>query len=219
MSSIDLTELRRQLNRLESDEPEPEDASVEQEVVESEMDGLQNPAEVYIRDLLVASGMYDGSFEKSFSRWDTFAKPISLSVFKEVEESYKKLANEHDGSTKNHNEKVTHKLLLDLLNEALSTVLRPHINMSKFRRKVINSSPPPPLHGKELLDCVWEIVSAYLDPPNDKTYHSLDEIVARDVGSSPWSGLVDEDVNAMGREIETLIMRDLVKEVLDDMQF
>lgn len=217
--SDNLNELRRQLNRLESDETEPEDASVEQEVVESEMDGLQNPAEVYIRDLLVASGLYDGSFEKSFSRWDTFAKPISLSVFKEVEESYKKLADEHDGSTKNHIEKVNHKLLLDLLNEALSTVLRPHINMSKFRRKVINSSAPPPLLGKKLLDCVWEIVSAYLYPPNDKTYHSFDEIVARDVGSSPWSGLVDEDVNAMGREIETLIMRDLVKDVLDDMQF
>ena len=39
------TELRRQLNRLESDEPD-DASSVEQEVVETEMSGLENPAEV-----------------------------------------------------------------------------------------------------------------------------------------------------------------------------
>ncbi|XP_061997876.1 uncharacterized protein LOC133715404 [Rosa rugosa] len=215
--SDNLSELRRQLNQLESDEPD--DASVEQEVIESEMSGLDNPAEVYIRDLLVASGLYDGSFEKYFSRWDTFGKPISLSVFKEVEESYKKLANDHDSSTKDHNGKANHKLLLDLLNEALSTVLGPPLNISKFRRKAINSSDLPPLRGKKLLDSVWESICHYLYPPNDRHYHSLDEIVSRDLGSSPWSELVEEDINVLGREIETLIMRDLVTEVLDDVKF
>lgn len=216
-SSIDSTELRRQLNQLESDEPD--DASGEQEVVESEMSGLENPAEVYIKDLLVASGLYDGSFEKSFSRYDTSGKPISLSVFKEVEESYKKLASADVNSTKDHNGKVNHKLFLDLLNEALSTILGPPLNMSKFRRKAINSSALPPLRGKKLLDSVWVIICRYVYPPNDKHYHSLDEIVARDLGSSLWSELVEEDVNILGREIATLIMTDLVTEVLDDMKF
>nr|XP_011461587.1 PREDICTED: uncharacterized protein LOC101305113 isoform X1 [Fragaria vesca subsp. vesca]XP_011461589.1 PREDICTED: uncharacterized protein LOC101305113 isoform X1 [Fragaria vesca subsp. vesca] len=215
--SDNLSELRRQLNQLESDEPD--DASGEQEVVESEMSGLENPAEVYIKDLLVASGLYDGSFEKSFSRYDTSGKPISLSVFKEVEESYKKLASADDNSTKDHNGKVNHKLFLDLLNEALSTILGPPLNMSKFRRKAINSSALPPLRGKKLLDSVWGIIYRYVYPPNDKHCHSLDEIVARDLGSSLWSELVEEDVNILGREIETLIMRDLVTEVLNDMKF
>ncbi|KAL6222172.1 hypothetical protein ACLB2K_005564 [Fragaria x ananassa] len=185
--SDNLSELRRQLNQLESDEPD--DASVEQEVVESEMSGLENPAEVYIKDLLVASGLYDGSFEKSFSRYDTSGKPISFSVFKEVEESYKKLASADVNSTKDHNGKINHKLFLDLLNEALSTILGPPLSMSKFRRKAINSSALPPLR------------------------------VAWDLGSSLWSELVEEDVNILGREIATLIMTDLVTEVLDDMKF
>ncbi|XP_050379681.1 uncharacterized protein LOC126797030 isoform X2 [Argentina anserina] len=215
--SDNLGELRRQLNRLESDEPD--DASVEQEVVESELSGLENPVEVYIRDLLVASGLYDGSLEKSFSRWDTFGNPISLSVFKEVEESYKKLATEHNSSTKDHNGKVNHKLLLDLLNEALSTILGPPLNMPKFRRKAINTSSLPPLRGKKLLDSVWENIYYYLYPPKDSLYHSLDEIVSRDLISSPWPELLDEDVIVLGREIETLIMRDIVTEVLDDMKF
>ncbi|KAM1047503.1 hypothetical protein ACFX2C_026852 [Malus domestica] len=213
--SDNLRELRRQLNQLESNEPE--DIKVK-ETVESEMARLDNPAEVYIRDLLVASGLYDGSFEKSMLRWDTFAKPISNSVFEEVEESYKNLANKEDPSAKDHNERVDHKLLRDLLNEALSTVLRPPTNMSKFRRKMISSSALPALCGKKLLNCVWGIISECLYPPTDVPYYSLDDMAARDLGSAPWSRLMDEDVNALVKEMEGLIIGDLVQEILDELK-
>ncbi|KAB2618248.1 hypothetical protein D8674_014117 [Pyrus ussuriensis x Pyrus communis] len=213
--SDNLSELRRQLNQLESNEPEG--IKVE-EAVESEMARLDNPAEVYIRDLLVVSGLYDGSFDKSLSRWDTFAKPISNSVFEEVEESYKNLANKQDPSATDHNEMVNHKVLRDLLNEALSTVLGPPISMPNFRRKMINSSALPPLRGKKLLNCVWRIICECLYPPTNVSCYSLDDMAARELGSGPWSGLMDEDVNAVGREIESLIMGDLVQEILYDMQ-
>ncbi|ONH97309.1 hypothetical protein PRUPE_7G183200 [Prunus persica] len=214
--SDNLNELRRQLNQLESDEPE--DIKDEQKVVETEMVGLEDPAEAYIRDLLVACGLYDGSFEKSLARWDTFSKPISNSVFEEVEESHKKLAKKDDSSANDHNEKVDHKVLRDLLNEALSTVLGPPRSMSKFRRKIIGSSVLPPLRGKKLLNCVWQIIHERLHPPTDGPYYSLDDMVSRDLGSSPWSGLIDDDVNALGGEMESLITEDLVQEILDDMQ-
>ncbi|KAM1073065.1 hypothetical protein ACFX2B_017986 [Malus domestica] len=213
--SDNLSELRRQLNQLESNEPEG--IKVE-EAVESEMASLDNPAEVYIRDLLVVSGLYDGSFDKSLSRWDTFAKPISNSVFEEVEESYKNLANKQDPSATDHKEMVNHKVLRDLLNESLSTVLGPAISMPNFRRKMINSSALPPLRGKKLLNCVWRIICECLYPPTNVPYYSLDDMAARDLGSVPWSGLMDEDVNAVGQEIESLIMGDLVQEILYDMQ-
>ncbi|XP_020532762.1 uncharacterized protein LOC105628569 isoform X2 [Jatropha curcas] len=206
--SSNLNELRRQLSQLESNQPE--DLTIEQEPNDCIMDDLEDKIEVYIRDLLVASGFYDGSCEKCLSRWDPLAKPISNSVFENVEESYKKLAKEIESNTKEH------KMLYDLLNEALSTVLGPPVTMSRFRRKLMSSSILPPLHGRRLLNCVMEIIRANLNSPEDKSYHSLDSMVARHLGSTPWSGLIDDEVNGVGKEIECMIVGDLIKEIVND---
>lgn len=183
---------------------------------------LKDPAEAYVRDLLVASGLYDGSSDKFLWRWETSAKPISMSVFEEVEESYKKLSKDHNSSLKDQRErKVDHKLLLDLLNEALSTVLVPRSTISavsKFKRNIMNSSSFPTLRGKKLLDCVWEIVCDHLYPPTDRSCSSLDSMVAQDLRLAPWTGLMDDEVNTLGREMESMIMGDLVEEILEDMQ-
>lgn len=180
---------------------------------------IKDPAEAYIRDLLVAAGLYGGSSEKHLSRWETLAKPISISVFEEVEESYREMVKEQQNSLKDHNEKkVDHKLLLDLLNETLSAVLAPPLNMSKFWRNIINTSTLPPLHGKKMLDCVWRTICEHLYPPTDRCYYSLDGMVGRDMRLTPWSGLISEEVYSFGREMESLIMGDLVEEILQDMQ-
>ena len=179
---------------------------------------LEDHAEGYVRDLLVASGLYYGSCDKSLSRWDPLAKPISNSVFEQVEESYRKLAKENDSSRTDQNEKkVEHKVLLDLLNEALSTILGPPVTMSRFRRKLFGSSILPRLRGRKLLNCVWEIIHINLCLPNDRCYYSLDSMVARDLGSTPWSGLMDDETNVLGREVECCIIGDLVEEIVKDM--
>ncbi|XP_048335164.1 uncharacterized protein LOC107424299 [Ziziphus jujuba] len=215
--SSNLNELRRQLNQLESDEPE--DTVNKQEPIEPEMVEIKDPAEAYIRDLLVAAGLYDGSSEKHLSRWETLAKPVSISVFEEVEESYKKMAKEQENSLNDHDEKkVDHKVLLDLLNETLSTVLTPPLSLSKFWRNIINTSTLPPLHGKKLLDRVWRVMCEHLYPPDDRCHYSLDSMVGRDMRLTPWSGLISEEVYSIGREMESLIMGDLVEEILQDMQ-
>ncbi|XVF18148.1 hypothetical protein REPUB_Repub10bG0187300 [Reevesia pubescens] len=214
--SSNLNELRRQLNELESDGAD--DISIEQESIESEMLDLEDHAEGYVRDLLVASGLYDGSCEKSLSRWDPLAKPISNCVFEQVEESYRKLAKENDDAGNDQNEKkVDHKVLFDLLNEALSTVLGPPVTMSRFRRKLLGSSILPPPRGRKLLNSVWEIIHINLYPPNDRYYYSLDSMVAQDLGSTPWSGLMDDETNVLGREVECHIIGDLVEEIVKDM--
>ncbi|KAL5538590.1 hypothetical protein UlMin_045512 [Ulmus minor] len=213
-----LSELRRQLNQLESDEPN--ETIIEKNPVDAEIFELGNPAEAYIRDLLVASGLYDGSSDKYLSRWETFAKPISISVFEEVEESYKKLDKDHESSLKDQSEKkIDRKMLLDLLNEALSTVLGPPLAMSKFRRKLMNSSTFPPLHGKKLLDSVWKIMCECLYPPTERFYHSLDGMVARDLRLIPWTVTMDDEVNTLGKVMESLIIGDLIHEILEEMQF
>ncbi|KAL2348697.1 hypothetical protein Fmac_002697 [Flemingia macrophylla] len=214
--SSGLNELRRQLNQLESDGPE--DFTVKQELAESELDQLEDPAESYIRDLLVASGLYIGSWDKSLLRGDTFSKPVGTSVFEEVEESRKKLLCENDGCIKDQNEnKLDHRVLLDLLNEALSVVLGPPLTLSRFRRKLSNSSMLPPPSGKELLNLVWDIIRVSLYPPSDIFTYSLDTLVSQHLGSIPWSGLINDEINILERDIEWLITDDLVEELTKDM--
>ncbi|KAJ0041500.1 hypothetical protein Pint_28716 [Pistacia integerrima] len=131
--SSNLNELRRQLSQLDN---RPEDIYVEQDPTESEIVDLDDQAEAYIRDLLVASGFYEGSCDKSLSRWDPLAKPVSSSVFEKVEESYRKLAEENEVLIKEHIEKkVDRKMLLDLLNEALSTILGPPVTKIQIQEK------------------------------------------------------------------------------------
>ncbi|KAJ6682334.1 RB1-INDUCIBLE COILED-COIL PROTEIN [Salix koriyanagi] len=108
-------------------------------------------------------------------------------------------------------------MLYDLSNEALSTVLGPPVTMSRFRKKVIDWSMLPHLHGRKLLDSVWEIIREFLYPFNNKSFYSLDNMVSKYVESSPWSGLIDDEVNHFGKEIERLIMGDLMEEMVKDL--
>lgn len=208
--SYNLNVLRKQLNQLETGESE--EAIIEEQPRKPEMVELEDQEEAYVRDLLVASGLYDNSSDKSLSRWDPFAKPISIRVFEEVEDAYKKKSKENEGSKK----KVDHKVLLDLLNEALSVVLAPPVHMSKFRRTAIGTVFRPP-YGKTLLDHVWEIMRVYLSSPAEKSFYSFDSMVARDLHSNPWSGLINDDLDALGKEMEFRIIEDLIEEMVKDM--
>ena len=87
--------------------------------------------------------------------------------------------------------KLEHKVLLDLLNEALSIVLGPPLTLSRFRRKLNHSFMQPPPWGKELLKLVWDIIHVSLYPPSNTSY-SLDSLVARDLGSISWYGLINK---------------------------
>ncbi|KAK8717634.1 hypothetical protein V6N13_044895 [Hibiscus sabdariffa] len=204
-----LTELRRQLNELESDEAERITIEQEPQPTESETMFLEDHAQGYVRDLLVVSGLYNGPCDKSLSRWDPLAQPISESVFEQVEEYYRK-------SPKENQKKVDHKLLLDLSNEALSTLLGPPVTVSKFRRKLLGSTILTPPQGRKLLSCVWRIVHTNLHPPDDRYNYSLDNMVARDLGSTPWTGLVDDESDVLGVEVEWHIIGDLVEEIVKD---
>ncbi|KAI3949717.1 hypothetical protein MKX01_040934 [Papaver californicum] len=215
--SSNLSELRRQLNKLGVDGSE---CTTIQEPREPEMVDLEDHAEVYIRDVLVISGLYDGSSQWSFTRWDPLAKPISSWVFEKVEESYEKRAEETD-TTEDHTgmSKVDHKVLFDLINEALSTILGPSLTMSKFKRKLMGSTKMPPPRGKKLLDVVWKTVFMCLYPESDGYYYyySLDGMIARDLGRNPWLGGMGEDIELVGREMENWILRELIGEIVKDL--
>lgn len=204
--SSNLSELRKQLHQLENGQSE-ETVIVEQPY-ESDRAELEDEDEAYIQELLIASGLFENSFDKSLSRWDTFAKPISNRVFEQVEESYKNNTNN------NHQTTVDHKVLFDVLNEVLSKVLAPPMKIAKLRSKLVR---PPPC-GNTLLDQVWEMLNEYLHPTVDESFYFFDIMVARDLQAMPWSELVNDDIDALAKEFERQILSDLVDETVRDMR-
>ncbi|CAA7022055.1 unnamed protein product [Microthlaspi erraticum] len=220
--SSNLSELRRQINELDSDIQVP--TPVEEEAareIETIVD-LGNPDKVFVRDLLVASGLYEGTTDRSLSRWDPFAKPINKSVLEETKENIKKRSNENQEDEEDIEESTrsedNHDILFDLLNEVLTVVLGP-LTKSAFKKKFISScvSEPTTIRGIYLLESTWRIMSEYLYSQPDKPFCSLDGIIGWDLERCPWSGLIGEEVNVLGREVESMIMADLVDEVVKDL--
>lgn len=204
--SSNLNELRKKLHELGTGRIS-EETVIEEQPYEPDTIDLEDENEAYIQDLLIASGLYHNSFDKSLSKWDTFAKPITNQVFEQVESSQKHTVNTNKLSPKESNQqKVDHKLLFDLLNEVLSTVLA--------RRKGTGMRPP---HGDTLLDQVWGMLREYLNPHVDKSFYFFDTMVARDLRSMPWLEFVSEEIDVVAKEIECHIIRDLVEETVRDM--
>ncbi|KAG8373591.1 hypothetical protein BUALT_Bualt11G0040300 [Buddleja alternifolia] len=205
-----LNELRRKLNQLEGSVPE--ETINEQQPTELEVE-IEDQAEAYIRDLLIAAGLYDGSYSQSLSKWDPLGKPISNQVFEEVEEAYKQRTKDDERSKNDQGEKVNHMMILDLLNEVLPSLLRQPVNISRYMEKAIGPLHKPP-HGRKLLSHVWNTVRASIHSPEDKSYYSLDHMLARDLETKPWSKMMNDDINAVGREIECLIIGELIEETV-----
>ncbi|KFK42259.1 hypothetical protein AALP_AA2G232100 [Arabis alpina] len=215
--SSNLSELRRQINELDSDiqVPTPVEEEASQEI-ETIVD-LGNPDKVFVRDLLVASGLYEGTSDRSLSRWDPFAKPINKSF---LEENLKKTRNQEDEDIEESTRsEANDNILFDLLNEVLTVVLGP-LAKSSFKKKLIimSSSESTTIRGKYLLESTWRIMSEYLYSQPERPFCSLDGIIGWDLERCPWSGLIGEEVDVLGREVEGMIMEDLVEEVVKDLR-
>lgn len=211
--SSNLHELRRKLNQLEfgtSEEMEKPELSPEVEIV-----SVEDPAEIYIKTLLVVSGLYDGSSNQSVPNWGPSAKPLSNWVFEKVEESYEK-GSDRDGSKKEQSEiLMDRKILFDMSNEALSIILAPSSAMPTFKRKIMHPTIMPP-RRKALLDTVWKMINSYVYPPCDSSLHSLDAMVSRDLSINPWSGMTQIDVHLIGKDVENMILGKLIEETVRD---
>ncbi|KAG9442952.1 hypothetical protein H6P81_018806 [Aristolochia fimbriata] len=207
--SSNLHELRRQLNQLQSDRAAEEgDVSEESALLEAESVNLESQAHIYIRDVLVAAGLYDGSV--------TLTKPIDIRVFKEVEDSYVKRSEEGETATKNNlDSEVNRKVLFDLLNEALLVLMKPPVGRSVFMRRVHGHIMVGP-RGKKLLEAVWRMLHQHIYPPTDGC-HSLDSTIACDLRMTHWSGMIQDEISEIGREVELLILGDLLEEVASEM--
>lgn len=167
----------------------------------------EGEAQIYIRDVLVAAGFYDGS--------SMLTSPIQSKVFEEVESAYQRNGGKTEGSVKaNGGRSVDHKLLFDLLNEALSDVMRPPITRPRSMRGLVGPTAVP--QGKKLLDHVLVMILTYLNPPQDEC-NSFDDVVANDLGRTPWSAMMKGETDVIGRGMERVILGELVLEIVKDM--
>ncbi|KAL3627048.1 hypothetical protein CASFOL_028411 [Castilleja foliolosa] len=211
-----LNELRMKLGQL--DGAVPVDTVEEEHLSEAEVD-IEDQTEAYVRDLLVAAGLYDGSYSQSLSKWDPLGKPISTQVFEEVEGICNNESTKVDDKRcrEDQGEKVNHKMILDFLNELLPALLREPVNISNSLGNASNGPVPKPLYGRKLLSRVWNLIRVHIYPPAEKSYYALDNVLAQDLKPTMWSRLVDDDVHALGREIECQIIGDMIYDVVKDM--
>ncbi|CAI0421752.1 unnamed protein product [Linum tenue] len=217
-----LKELRKQINRLGlSDDDESELAASVDSIVEP-LEEIDDKEESFIRDLLIASGLYDGS-----STDICLSNPIPSSVFEQVQEEAAASSKKSAGKDNDEIE-GSGKMLFDLLNEALTSVLNPgqRLMWVPCVRRNATGVRLPPLRGRKLHEKVWKMIREYVYPtPLGNHNHggksgAADDVVESHLGSmNSWScGLIDEEeLDEVGKEMQLLIMSDLIQEALEEM--
>ena len=117
-----------------------------------------NLDKAYIREVLAAAGLYvdDGSLDnKANARVDSMARPICDDIFEEVEDIYyyRGIGLYSDAGVN----ATDHRMLFDLANEALLSLVQGARTGSSLRQWVIDSTGAS--RGRRLVDDVWQQVS------------------------------------------------------------
>ncbi|XP_062216892.1 uncharacterized protein LOC133916990 isoform X2 [Phragmites australis] len=179
-------------------------------VQDDDTDEMDHPMKSFVRAVLVVAGLYGQRQSSDNFLSDCEAKPIPKWVLEEVESSSSAPAAS-DGGAAN----VDHRLLFDLINEALPAAVRTSTTLCTFD-KCYAAAPRRAPSGKKLLDVLWKSVQVWLEPPSDTTSSSVDGLIGRDLSVSSWTGVFRDDADALGREMEAEILDELVDETVWD---
>ncbi|RWW65851.1 hypothetical protein BHE74_00026814 [Ensete ventricosum] len=155
--------------------------------------------------------------DQASSRSDAATQPISPRVFEEEEEAYGKCWK--SSVVHNDDTAIRHKLLFDLVNEALQSVLGPQLHCSMFKRRSQGQAAPP--QAKSLLLDLWNQIQVYMSPPLHES--DVNNVVVQDVKTTTttttttWPSMLHEDVDVVGRQIERVVLRDLIDDIVQAM--
>lgn len=205
------------MEQVENEEPEE---STTKEETETETENLYEMFEVksndeaYIRDILIAAGFYeDRNSNYKSPRGEAPTSSIPYRVFEEVEEAYNRLAK-----IENEDSLVDRKMLFDLVNEALQSVIdNPRNCNSTLRRWMILERALAP-RGKELLSDLWCQIRAFRDLPMHEM-QTIGGVTARDAMLAPrCRKFYDDDVDSSGKKIEFAILGELIDEFVQEMR-
>uniref|UniRef100_A0A0D9WUC8 DUF4378 domain-containing protein n=1 Tax=Leersia perrieri TaxID=77586 RepID=A0A0D9WUC8_9ORYZ len=165
------------------------------------------PDKAYIKQILIAAGLYDDdvssspSMNKANARVDSMARrPICDEVFHEVEEKY----TEEEGA-------MDRRLLFDLANEALEILFTSVKPGSSLRRWIVDSTGvSPPVND------VWQQVQS-LRNPLVQEMQTVESMVAREAQKSAWIQVLHEDAYVLGRKLERAIFDELVSDIVQEL--
>ncbi|OEL35623.1 hypothetical protein BAE44_0003356 [Dichanthelium oligosanthes] len=175
-----------------------------------------NHDKAYIREVLVAAGLYDdGSLDnKANARVDSMARPICDNIFEEVEDIYYYRGKYCDDGIGMYNEAggtaTDHRMLFDLANEALQSLVQGAKTGSSLRQWVIDSTGVS--RGRRLVDDVWQQMQT-LRNPQMQEMQTIDSMVAYEIRKSVWAEVLYEDVYVVGRKIERAIFDELIEDL------
>ncbi|KAF7028400.1 hypothetical protein CFC21_063242 [Triticum aestivum] len=196
---------------LEQDQAEeiPQASPAVQDDDDDDTAEMDHPTKAFIRTVLVVAGMYGQNSGDHLSLTCQPIKPIPKWAFEQVTSSTPppEAASVHD---------VDHRLLFDLINEALPGAARGSTTLCVFS-KWYAAPPRRASADRRLLDGLWRSVQTWLEPPSvDDDVNSVDGLIGRDMGVSPWSGVFRDDVDGIAEEMEAEILSELVDETLWD---
>ncbi|EER95573.2 uncharacterized protein LOC8085683 isoform X2 [Sorghum bicolor] len=186
----------------------------EQEQDDGDMDATDgHPIKSFVRAVLVIAGMYGRRQNPGNAAMsDCEAKPIPKWVLEEVVSSSSS-APVDDGAAA-----VDHRLLFDLVNEALPGAVRASTTLCAFD-KCYAMAPRRTPGGKTLLEALWKSMQVWLEPPSDSrtaSSASVDVLIGRDLSVSPWHGAFREDADALARDVEAEMLDELLDETVWD---
>ncbi|RWW04356.1 hypothetical protein GW17_00032426, partial [Ensete ventricosum] len=207
-------------NLLEVDYDISEEATDELKPSEDELPEIEGNAKAYIRDILITCGLFERNhFDQCLWEWDTPRKPIPILVFDEAEETYgrtEKLEGRTTLICEGEDVDFSHRILFDLLNEALLRVVQNSKPGSTVKKWFPGPGRVP--QGDQLLDSLWHLIQVYINPPVDES-HPIESIVAQDMNQTSWSGMLHEDVDIICVEIELLIVENLIDELVCSLSY
>ncbi|XP_077216839.1 uncharacterized protein LOC143851334 [Tasmannia lanceolata] len=160
----------------------------------------ENRSFSFLFDVLVTSGFHGGDGKIVFPTWDPSELPVGPDVFEKLENKYgKQLAWLRSDM----------KLLFDHINLGLAEILRPWTELypwvkPKGRRTWVVPS------GEALVEQLSKLLVRH---SKEGQGDSAEKVMGRQVG---WLEL-EEDVDTIGREIERLLLDELMEEVKLDL--
>ncbi|RVW39813.1 hypothetical protein CK203_074657 [Vitis vinifera] len=150
----------------------------------------------YIADVLVDSGYSDSDPEMFVAGWESSECPLSPMIFEKLE----KLYSDHTTGLKSER-----RLVFDRINSVLMEVFQPFVDPHPWVK--IGSSVHSRWRKDRLNEEIYKLLARQEKMANDAT---LEKELERE---SEWLNL-GVDVNAIGMEIERLVMDELVDEVV-----
>ncbi|XP_042390995.1 uncharacterized protein LOC121983328 [Zingiber officinale] len=167
-----------------------------------EITNMENKDATHLHDILATAGFYED-------------EPISYQDF-EMEEAYSKRGKVDTYSSIPRNDDVTirHKLLFDLVNESMQSLLGPNLKCSMFKRWILG--PTFSSQGKRLLEDLWNQIQLLLNSSVDGS-NAPNSMVAQDLKMTTWPTMSYEDMDVVGRQIERVILLNLIDDIVREM--